>query len=638
VTRELAPKQRHAYTIRLAAGQFVLGMAHQRGVDLVVTVTGPDGTPDGTFDGPARGPEIFSFTTDAAGTWRIEVAPFEDREAGSYELVLERVEPRAAAPDGRIDQLFAAWDRPGSPGAAVAVARGGKVLYQHGYGLAQLEYEIPVTPETVFHVASVSKQFTAFAVTLLAQRGRLSLDDDVRKHLPELPDFGHTITIRHLIHHTSGLRDQWNLLGLGGWRLDDVITRDQILRLVTRQRELNFPPGERHLYCNTGYTLLAEIVARVTGQSFPAWTAEHLFRPLGMTRTHFHDDHRMVVPGRAYSYADDPDGGYRNAVLSYANAGATSLFTTVGDLVRWMHNFETGAVGGTAVVEQMYARGVLTGGDTIDYAHGLGHGTYRGLRTIGHGGADAGFRSAVLRFPEHDLSVAVLSNLGSFNPTRLAQQVAEVYLEDRMQPATVARAAPGPADGVAVADSLLRRYAGRYDWGSGLVLEIRPEGDGRLVAQVAGQPPVNLAARADSVFAAPSVGAELVFARDPTGAVSHLVLRQGGRERIVPRAAPFDPKTVPLAEFTGVYDSPELETTYQLVAGDTTLTARHVRHDPITLTPTAPDEFRGDTWFFGEAKFERDASGTVTGMRVSSGRVRNLLFVKRLDGAARRRE
>ena len=550
VSRELAPGERHAYALRLAAGQFVLGTAHQQGVDVVVTVTRPDGGGEGAFDGSARGPEAFSFRTRDAGTYRIEITPFEDRETGSYVLVLDRIEPAATTPAGRIDQLFAAWDRPGSPGAAVAVARGGEVLYQHGYGFAQLEYEVPITPETVFHVASVSKQFTAFAVTLLADRGALSLDDDVRKHVPELPDFGHTITIRHLIHHTSGLRDQWNLLALAGWRLDDVITRDQIFRLVTRQRELNFPPGERYLYCNTGYTLLAEIVARVTGRSFPAWTAEHVFQPLGMRRTHVHDDHRMVVPGRAYSYGTDPDSGYRKSVLSYANAGATSLFTTVGDLVRWMRNFETRVVGGPRVIEQMYARGVLTGGDTIDYAHGLGHGTYRGLRTIGHGGADAGFRSSVLRFPDQDLSVAVLSNFASFNASQLAQQVAEVYLEDVMEPETVAADDDEPAAGAGV--------------------------------------------------------------------------------------APFDSTRVALAEFTGVYDSAELETTYEIVASDSTLTARHVRHDPITLTPTAPDEFRGNTWFFGQARFERDAGGAVTGIRVSSGRVLNLLFVKRAGGVVGR--
>jgi hypothetical protein len=354
-----------------------------------------------------------------------------------------------------------------------------------------------------------------------------------------------------------------------------------------------------------------------------------------MTRTHFHVDHQMIVPGRAYSYTENPNGGYRASVLSYANAGATSLFTTVGDLLSWMRNFTTARVGGRAMVDQMYARGVLTSGDTIDYAHGLTHGTYRGLRTIGHGGADAGFRSVAVRFPDQDLAVAVLSNLGSVNPTQLANEVAEVFLEDLMKPEAVAEEEADVDADVVVADSLLRRYAGEYEMGPGVVLAIRRDG-ARLVGQVTGQPPANLEARAESVFVASSVNAELVFVRDPAGGIRHVVLRQGGRERTLPRAAPFDPGSVRLADFAGVYDSPELETTYELVAAGGTLTARHVRHDPITLTPTAPDRFRGNTWFFGETKFERDASGAVTGMRVSSGRVLDLLFVKRAGPAVAR--
>ena len=199
----------------------------------------------------------------------------------------------------RIDALFQEWDTPGSPGAAVAVLKEGEIVFSRGYGSAQLEYGIPITPATIFHVASVSKQFTAFAVTLLAQEGRLSLDDDIRKHLPEVPDFGSTITLKHLLHHTSGLRDQWEALAMAGWRLDDVITTEHILSMVRNQKELNFEPGEEHLYCNTGYTLLGEIVARVTGQSFSAWTKENLFDPLGIVGAEHRFDPCAVIGCRA---------------------------------------------------------------------------------------------------------------------------------------------------------------------------------------------------------------------------------------------------------------------------------------------------------------------------------------------------
>lgn len=635
VSRRLGPGDRHVYGVKLTGDQFVMGDANQESIDVVVTLVAPDGT-ETPFDGPARGPETFTLVTHEPGEYQIVVTPFLDDETGTYTITLARIEPVATTPSGRVDQLFAPWTRGGSPGASVAIERNGEILYEQGYGLAQLEYDIPVTPTTIFHVASVSKQFTAFAIAMLAVEGRLSLDDDVRTYIPELPDFGHLITLRHLLHHTSGLRDQWNLLGLAGWRLDDVITKDQILRLFTREHDLNFVPGAEYLYCNTGYTLLAEVVARVSGQSFREWTAEHLFEPLGMTRTHFHDSHEEIVPNRAYSYAYAQDGGYRNSVLSYANAGATSLFTTAGDLARWMHNLQTGTVGGQRVLQLMHERGVLNNGDTIPYALGLGFGEYRGLTTVGHGGSDAGFRSNVVRFPDQGFSVAVLSNLAGFDPGGLARQVADIYLADEFEPAETTEAEDQTAESaeavVLVDPRILEQYVGEYELVPGLRFTVTVR-DGRLYGQATGQREFQLESRSDSVFTVPAVGAEMTFHR-AAGDVE-LELVQGGQTIRSSREVPFDPSSVNLSLFTGVYDSPELETTYELVLDDGKLVARHVRNDPITLTPTAPGRFRGDAWFFQDVVFVRDPNGAVTQMRVSSGRVRNLLFTKR-EGAVGR--
>jgi CubicO group peptidase (beta-lactamase class C family) len=286
----------------------------------------------------------------------------------------------------------------------------------------------------VFHVASVTKQFTAFAVAILAQQGKLSLDDEVSTHIPELPDFGKPVTVRQLIHHTSGIRDQWELLAMAGWRLDDVITKDHILRMMARQRELNFEPGSEHLYSNAGYTLLAEIVERVGGMPFAEWMEQNVFRPLAMTRTHMHVDHEHIVPGRAYSYRRGDDGNWHNSVLSYANAGATSLFTTAGDLARWLRNYETAQVGGPELIAQMRERGVLTNGDTISYAFAIGRGEHRGYTTWSHGGGDAGFRSFVLHFPDVRLGVVVISNDAAFR-TQVARAIADVYLDALGAPA-----------------------------------------------------------------------------------------------------------------------------------------------------------------------------------------------------------
>ena len=372
-----------------------------------------------------------------------------------------------------IDAVFADLDRPGSPGAAVSVVRDGEIIHSRGYGYAQIELGVPVTPNTVFHVASVSKQFTAMAVTMLAAEEALSLDDPVQAHLEFVPEFEHPVTVRQMIHHTSGIRDQWQLLGISGWRLDDVITTEQILRLMSRQRELNFVPGSEYLYSNMGYTLLAQTAAAVSGMSFPEFTAARIFRPLGMDRTHFHDDHEHMVPDRAYSYRPAPtdeEGGaeFTKAVLSYANAGATSLFTTADDLARWLDNFRHETIGGPRVMELMTTRGVLNSGDTIPYAHGLSTGDHRGLRTIGHGGADAGFRTQAIWYPEADVGVVVLTNVANGNPGGRAREVAEVVLAgvfpegeaepEEDAPAPSADSLPPPAPDRAT----LAGYAGSY--------------------------------------------------------------------------------------------------------------------------------------------------------------------------------
>ena len=321
----------------------------------------------------------------------------------------------------------------------MAIIKDGMVVYRKGFGSAQLEYDIPITPSTVFHVASVSKQFTAMAITMLEAAGKLSADDDIRKYLPEMADFGKTITIRNLLHHTSGLRDQWELLILSGWRMDDVITQADIMDRLKRQRELNFAPGERYLYCNSGFTLLAEIVARVSGQPFTQWTQENIFKPLGMTSTHFHLDYQEIVKNRAYSYQGDPEKGFAQSVLNYANVGATSLFTTVEDMANWVRNFEDKRVGGAAVMDRMLTKGVLTNGSEIPYGRGIVIDEYKGLKFIGHDGGDAGFRSNVMFFPGERFGVAIFSNLASFNPGAVSRQIADIYLASRLKPQE-----PGP--------------------------------------------------------------------------------------------------------------------------------------------------------------------------------------------------
>src|SRR5688500_16593639 len=289
----------------------------------------------------------------------------------------------------KVDEIFKVYARPDSPGCAVGVYKDGGVLLTRAYGMANLDHDVPLTPRSVFHVASVSKQFTAAAILLLAQDGKLSLDDPIQKHVKELADFGEPVTIRHLLNHTSGIRDQWDLLGLAGWRYSrDLITDDDVLQLLARQKDLNFGPGERHLYSNSGYTLLAVVVSRASGKTFREFTTERIFKPLGMTSTFFRNNFNEVVKGQAYGYArSGPD--FRLSVTNFDTAGATSLMTTVDDLAKWHANFDTPVVDGQPMLEALLTRGVLTDKRPIDYAFGISHGTYRSVPTVSHGGADA---------------------------------------------------------------------------------------------------------------------------------------------------------------------------------------------------------------------------------------------------------
>ena len=525
----------------------------------------------------------------------------------------------------KVDALFAEWDKPGSPGAAVAIVKNGLVMYQKGYGTANLEYDIPITSSTIFHVGSVSKQFTAFAITVLAHEGKLSLDDDIRQYLPELPAFGVPITIRHLMHHTSGLRDEVFLLAMAGWRLDDVITKAHILKLVRSQRELNFRPGEKYRYSNTGYTLLAEIVERVSGKSFREWTATNIFAPLGMTSTLFYDDHEQIVKNSAYSYQPDGKGGFKKHVLSYANAG---LLTTVEDLAKWARNFHEARLGGPAVIAHMHERGVLNHGETLDYAFGLVVDGYYGLKRWGHAGSHAGYRAYFGRFPEQDLAIIVLSNLASFNPVAMAMQVVDVYLADGSaseQPGSRITALPAERKAIVLDPAMYDEYVGVYKLWPGYIITITKENQ-RLMGQVTGRPKGELFPESERKFFVKGADVQVSFQR-VTGKV---ILTVHDEDQNL-RALKFEPLALSvdqLTEYTGNYYSEELGTTYTFVVNDGQLVAQHRRHEDIKLMPEQADAFFSGVWFFGQVKFMRDQSKRITGLKVSNERATNVHFDK----------
>jgi CubicO group peptidase (beta-lactamase class C family) len=548
----------------------------------------------------------------------VGVAAAAPSDAGSHPAPLEA--------NAKVDAIFKAWNTPSTPGASVAVIEQGRIVFEKGYGIANLEYDVPIKPDTVFHVASVSKQFTAMAVVLLELDGKLSLDDDVHKYLPELPDYGSRITIRNLLQHTSGLRDQWQTLGIAGWRLDDVITQGQIQRLLFRQKELNFPPGTRYLYSNSGFTLLAQIVARVSGKPFPQFCAERIFGPLGMRHTHFHEDLTQLVPGRAYSYRADGNG-YAAAPLNYANVGATSLFTTADDLVVWLDNFRDPKVGGAPAVARMQQAGVLQDGTKIGYGLGIELGMYRGLRTISHSGGDAGYRSEVVWFPDQQLGVAVLSNLASFNPQQSARRVAAVYIGDQMQPEATGDAVEPQY--TTVDPKELEQFTGVYPLPNiSQTLHVVVE-RGKLWAAGPVQPPLEIHPVGPAHFYIKERRAKVEFSPRADGGMGVKITQPGAvneGERITAAAAKVE---ADLLAYTGVYWSDELETEYTFFLRDGTLYSLHPRHGAIPLVPTIRDQFSSGWWFAPTVTFQRNSQNAVAGVTLGGGRVTGIAFARK---------
>jgi CubicO group peptidase (beta-lactamase class C family) len=571
-----------------------------------------------------RGLDINGRTSDGLTPWL--AARIWGQKAAADFLAQKGADTQSAspAPETLVDGIFKEWNTLATPGAAVAVVEKGRLILEKGYGIANLEYGVPIKPETVFHVASVSKQFTAMAVVLLESAGKLSLDDDVHKYLPELPEYGFRISIRNLLQHTSGIRDQWQTLALAGWSLEDVITQDQILRLMFRQKALNFPPGTRFAYSNAGFTLLAEIVARVSGKPFPQFCSERIFVPLGMAHTHFHQDLTQVVPGRAYSYHQE-GSGYAASPLNYANVGATSLFTTAGDLAKWLDNFRDLKVGGAAGIARLQEPCVLSDGTKPDYGLGVALGSHRGLRTISHGGADAGYRSAVIWFPDQEFGVAVVSNLGSFNPDQAAKAVAAVYLHEKMKPAEV-KPESVERTFIAMEPKELEQYAGIYPLPKiGQTFQMVME-NGKLWAAGQIQPPWELRPVGPARFYLRELQAEIEFSPKAGGGMVVKITQPGAvneGERSAMTALPIEADLHPYA---GVYWSDELETQYTIFVRDGKLFGLHAHHGEFALTPTMRDQFSTGLWFASEVKFLRNAAGQITGATLGGGRVSGVQF------------
>lgn len=528
----------------------------------------------------------------------------------------------------QVDRIFADLNKTATPGASIAIVQNGKTVFKKGYGMASLEFNIPVNYSTVFQVASVSKQVTAFAVLLLENSGKLSLNDDVRKYLPEFPDYGRTITIKNLLFHTSGLRDYWDLLSMAGWRYDDVITKNQLLSMIYRQKGLNSMPGYEYIYSNTGYVILAEIVSKISGMSFSDFTHENIFKPLKMNNTLFLDDNEKVVRNFAESY-NLSSGTYKKSRLNHSNTGSTNLLTTVEDMALWAANFEDPVVGSRDLIREMDTPGTLYSGDSLSYAMGQETGIYKGLRLIGHRGAECGYRSMIVRFPSQHLSIIIFANNGSVDPTALGLAVADIILKDKYVSDLQQISLPAlpTQDEYTGEKEILKSYSGNYELRPGFIIYITLE-DGNLFAEAHELPKSQLIRISHSEFTLPAVNAKLTFSDTGTADKNNLIVDLNGQQMTAIKIKEYDTSSANPDDFMGDFYSPELGTIYTFTSGGGQLFVTHPRIDEFSLIPTGPDQFSSDKSFFNRVEFLRDSEKNVTGCMISAGRIRNINLIK----------
>ena len=431
----------------------------------------------------------------------------------------------------QVDVLFSPWNKQDSPGAVLGIFKDGKILYAKGYGTANLDYGIPMSPQTVLRTGSISKQFIAMGIALLAEQGKLSITDNIRKYLPEMPEYSKPITLAHLLHHTSGIREYLTLVSLIGKPEGSgyVYTPQGLLSMLARQRALDFKPGEKFLYSNSGYFLLAEIISRVSGSSASSFVNKHIFEPLGMESTRLHDDPNAIIKNRGVGYSPLENGGYRLDILRLKVIGDLGVISSVEDFLKWDQNFYNNKLGkaSPALIETMLTTGSLNDGKNLDYAFGLRVGSYRGIRTVSHGGSAVGYVAHYLQFPEQKFSIIILSNLSSFSPAELSRKIADLYLVDDLAKAPIStpdKSAPNQSKSTrALSPSEVTAYAAEY-YSDELDIVYRLRNIGGKLNLTINAMSGSIRARARDHLSW-SGGADFLFTRDSDGEISGFLLQ-----------------------------------------------------------------------------------------------------------------
>jgi len=529
----------------------------------------------------------------------------------------------------QVDKLLAPWNTPGSPGCALAIIKDGKIIYKNGYGEANIELGVPITPKTVFYLGSISKQFVAFSAALLESQGKLNFDDDIRQYIPEFPDYGHLITIRHLIHHTSGIRGYLMLMELAGMDIGYFHQAEEVIKgLLTRQKTLNFKPGEKFQYSNSGYMLLAEIVSRVSGMSFREFAHKHILKPLGMKNSRFHDDYTELIKNRASSYLPGKKNKYINFISTFDLVGSGGLYTTVEDLFLWDQNFYHYQVGGKAVIDTVLTRGKLNNNEEIPYAFGLGHGEYKGLKIVGHSGGLGGYRTMLLRFPAQKFSVICLSNFAAFDLLSTYSQVADIYLKDQFKPIPKKRKTK-KIRLKKISPKHLENKTGAYrNPRNKRILKLSADVKnnqlkGKLKGTVLTMAPIS---KTQFKIIKPPTDTIVKFTRkDKTSPFTIQTFIEGRLQDMYEPIALASPSPGDLQEYKGEFFSEELNVTYKFVIREGKLYVKYRTAPDSPLKPTIKDEFEL-SWKW--CQFSRDNEGKIKGFILVVGDIMRIPFEK----------
>ncbi len=530
----------------------------------------------------------------------------------------------------QVDELFSQWDKHDSPGCALMIIQNGKIIYQRGYGMANLEYDIPISPNSVFEIASNSKQFTATCIILLARQNLLTLDDELQKYIPEMPQYSHPITLRHLIHHTSGIRDYIDLINFAGIINEHEYSDEEAIGLIARQQSLNFQPGTEQLYSNSGYFLLGEIIKRVSGKSLRVFAEEHIFTPLGMKNTHCHDNFREIVRNRANGYAPKEGGGFEICMSLRNNIGASSIYTTIEDLFLWDQNFYKDIIlgdHGQDLIEEITTLGKLMDGEVLSQFNGAGLtiGKYRGLKMTNHGGLWQGYHSDMVRFPDRQFSVICLANLSTFNPTKLSLQVADIYLEHEFTEVItkpISRSVESTNPSLAELEARTGFYHNPTTnniW----ELEIKDEKLTAKVVEMYFQLISIDATHFQSIDSTFNYDIDIDFPGDLNQMIARINAGKGIEIFTLQKMLASTPQG--LTDYIGTYYSTELESDYRATSEGNKLFIKGKGYPPFHLRPISQDSFLAENDQF---EFIRDEDNLIIGFNRCGNRVRQIHFIK----------